>query len=104
MDQEQRRLEFQALLEEILGSDQVYFQSPNNVAMQYPAILYVMDDADSKFADNTPYSFTHRYQVTLIHSDPDTAIRTQIAMLPMCLFNRHYRAENLNHYVFHIFF
>ena len=34
------RLELQSKLEEILGSRQVYYQPPETVKMEYPAIVY----------------------------------------------------------------
>ena len=37
------RIELQTLLEELLGSKNVYYQPPNNLSMSYPAILYSTD-------------------------------------------------------------
>ena len=72
--------------------------------MQYPCILYKRDSADSKFADNEPYRHTKRYQVTVIDQDPDSDIPDKIAGLPLCVFDRFYTADNLNHDVFNLFF
>ena len=38
------RLDLQKLLVELLGSDNVYFQPPPSVQMNYPAIVYKLDD------------------------------------------------------------
>lgn len=99
-----RRLEFQALLEELLGSTEVHFQAPKNKTMVYPCIVYTRDGNSTDFADNSPYVGTDRYQVTLIDRNPDSDIWDKIKQLPMCLFNRSYAANNLNHNVFTIFF
>lgn len=99
-----QRLELQTLLEGLLGTRNVYFQPPANVQMEYPCILYKRDAADSQFAGNTPYRYTKRYQVTYISQDPDSEIPDKIALLPMCVFDRHYAVRNLNHDVFSIFF
>lgn len=96
------RLELQALLEELAPN--VYFQPPANVQMQYPCIVYKRDYAQTRFADNSPYSHTKRYMVTVIDRDPDSAIPDQVAALPLCIFNRFYTADNLNHDVFNLFF
>lgn len=98
------RLELQTLLEDLLGTRNVYFQPPANVQMEYPCILYKRDAADSQFAGNTPYRYTKRYQVTYISQDPDSEIPDKIAALPMCVFDRHYAVRNLNHDVFSLFF
>ncbi len=98
------RLDLQTLLEVILGSSNVYFQPPANVQMQYPCIVYKRDDAVTEFSGNKPYRYTKRYQVTVIDRDPDSVIPDRVASLPMCLFNRFFTADNLNHDVFNLYF
>lgn len=99
-----RRLSLQSLLETLAGSDNVYFQPPANVQMQYPAIVYERDAANTEFAGNSPYRYTKRYQVTVIDGNPDSDIPDKVARLPMCTFNRHFTADNLNHDVFDLYF
>lgn len=99
-----KRLELQELLEMTLGSSNVYFQPPANLQMQYPAIIYKRDQADSTFANNALYRYTKRYMVTVIDRNPDSEIPDKVAALPSCLFSRHYAADNLNHDVFNIYF
>lgn len=99
-----QRLELQNLLEDILGSRNVYFQPPSNVQMQYPCIVYKRDSARSIFANNGPYRHTKRYQVTVIDSNPDSEIPSKLSALPLCTYNRHFAANNLNHDVFTLFF
>lgn len=96
------RLELQTLLEDLV--DNVYFQPPTNVQLTYPCIIYERDYADTKFADDKPYSHVVRYTIVVIDRDPDSAILAKVAALPMCVFNRFYSAENLNHNVYKIFF
>ncbi len=98
------RTELQTLLEAVLGSEAVYFQSPPNVQMQYPCVVYSHDNADTKFAGNVPYLVTPRYQVMYISKTPDDAVLDDIAALPMCIFNRFYIAKNLNHDVYNLYF
>lgn len=98
------RVELQAVLEELLGSGDVYFQPPANVQLAYPAIVYQRDDINNKFADNGPYSMHQRYQVTHISRDPDSSVPYKIAALPMCIFSRFFVADNLNHDVFTLYF
>lgn len=99
-----RREELQTLLENILGTRNVYFQPPENLRMNYPCIVYNRDDADTKFANNNPYSYQKRYQVIVVDRDPNSATPDKIAQLPMCTFNRFYTADNLNHDVFNLYF
>ena len=99
-----RRLELQALLEEILGSKAVYFQPPNNIKMVYPCVVYHRDLHEDDFADNKPYRSTKRYLLTFISRDPDDPIGDKIKSLPMCRFSRHFTANNLNHDAFNLYF
>jgi hypothetical protein len=99
-----RRHELQDLLIETLGTKNVYFQPPPTVQMQYPCIVYERDFNYTAFADDQPYRHKKRYLVTVIDRDPDSVIPDKIAKLPMCVFDRFFTADNLNHDVYRIFF
>lgn len=99
-----QRLELQSLLVSVLGSDNVYFQPPPSVKMQYPCIVYNRDDRDTIFADNAPYRMKTRYQVTVIDSNPDSDIHIKVGALPLCSYDRFFTADNLNHDVYNLFF
>lgn len=98
------RLELQALLEAVSASEHVYFQPPANVQMQYPAIVYNLDSADTLFSGNNPYRYTKRYQVSVIDRNPDSLVPDKLAALPMCTFSRFFTADGLNHTVFNLYF
>lgn len=98
------RLELQTLLENILGSRNVYYQPPASVSMKYPAIVYSRNDIETTFADNNPYSLHNAYTITLIDTNPDSEYVNKIAMLPLCTYDRHYKADNLNHDIFYLYF
>jgi hypothetical protein len=100
----QSRLELQALLEILLGSPNVYFQPPESVRMQYPAIVYHRDYRLIRHADNAPWQNRLRYLVTVIDRDPDSPIPSRVADLPMCSFDRFFTSDDLNHDVFRLYF
>jgi len=93
-------------LHDILKSftDNVYFQPPENITLEYPCIIYQRDYAETKFADDIPYNHCLRYVVTVIDRDPDSDIPGKVASMPMCLYNRFFTADNLNHDVYRLFF
>lgn len=72
--------------------------------MQFPCIVYQRYNAVSSFADGSPYIHTKRYQVTVIDADPDSPIPDKVAALPMCLHNRFFVVNNLNHDVFNLYY
>jgi hypothetical protein len=82
----------------------VYFQPPTNVQLRYPCIVYQRDFADSKFADDIPYSYVQRYMIVVIDRNPDSEIPSKVAAMPRSLFNRFYTADDLNHDVFSVYF
>lgn len=98
------RLELHYILKDILGSDNVYFQPPSTIKMNYPCIVYQRSTGDSKFADNNNYTFKKRYQIIYIDKNPDSDVPDKIAELPMCIYDRFYTADNLNHDSFNIYF
>lgn len=100
----EKRLQLQALLEELLGSDNVYFQAPSDVQMSYPAIVYERSKIDSEYANNRPFSQTTRYTLVVMDWDPDSDIVRRIAALPMCAHDRHYTVEQLNHDAFTLYY
>ena|SRR5688572_16155733 len=98
------RLELQTLLSGLLGSSNVYFQAPPNNELQYPCIIYAWDDTKTDFADNSPYRRSKRYQVTVIDRNPDSLIPDDIAQLPLSSMERTFKKDNLNHFVFTLYF
>jgi hypothetical protein len=96
------RLQLQELLETFAPN--VYFQPPTNIQLKYPCIIYKRDFANTKFADDLAYNYYIRYQITVIDQDPDSEIPKKVALMPMCLFNRFYTVDNLNHDVYNVYF
>lgn len=93
-----------AVLKEILGSDEVHFQPPELVKMTYPAIVYSLASIENEHANNNVYMQSRSYEITVIDYDPDSEIVSKVSLLPKCRFNRHFKANNLNHYVFTIYY
>lgn len=98
-----RQQELQTLFESILGSRNVYFQPPETVKLKYPCIIYSRDIIRNLNANDKPYKINEGFSVTYIDKDPVSEIPMVLASLPLCSFDRHYVADNLNHDVFTIF-
>ena len=96
------RQNLQALFESF--AENVYFQPPTNVRLKYPCIIYQRDYARTLFAGDKPYKHTLQYMVTVIDRNPDSDLPGKVAELPMCLFNRFYTADDLNHDVYTLYF
>lgn len=98
------RLEVQEILKGILGSNNVYFQPPPTLIMNYPCIVYTLSDMKVEHASNTPYTLDNGYQVTHIDRNPESDVPKKLARLQKSRFNRHFKNDNLNHNVFTIYF
>ena len=99
-----RRIELHAIFEQLLGSRHVYFQPPESVRLAYPCIIYNMDQYYTRHADNIGYLGQKRYFVNVISKDPDYQLVDEMVKLPLCSFNRFYTADNLNHWVFELYY
>lgn len=98
------RLELHDMLASILGTKNVYFQPPETLKLNYPAIVYSRIDLPNKHADNSVYKQNFKYRVIVIDQDPDSEIVSKISLIPTCRFERHYAANNLNHDAFIIYY
>lgn len=99
------RISLQKRFEEILGSSNVYFQPPESVKMNYPCIRYSLKDMPTVKASNKKYAIHKCYSVTLICKDPDNTIKdTLLTDFDYMEFVDHYRADNLNHYVYTLYY
>lgn len=98
------RLNLQNKLVELLGSNHVYYQPPESLKMEYPAIRYSKSDIINKNADDIKYSKFDRYEIIVIDKRPDNEVIQKILELPYSSFDRHYTANNLNHDVIILYY
>lgn len=99
------RFELHEELCEVLGSRNVYFQTPASVTMKYDAIRYELAGKNIKRANDDMYLMTNQYDGVVITRDPDTAIPDKLLKhFKMCSFGRPYTSDNLNHYPFTLYY
>ena len=98
------RLELQSILEEMLGTRNVYYQPAENLQMKYPSIRYQKADDITYHGDNIKYLNRNCYNITVIDQIPDNEVIDKILKLPYSSFDRHYTASNLNHDVIILYF
>lgn len=98
------RLELQSILEDLLGSRNVYYQPPESVKMRYPAMVYSRPNIGSRFANDAVYSHLIRYEIIVIDRKPDHPVIMELLKLRYCSHDRQYIADNLYHDVFTLYF
>lgn len=85
------------------GDRHTYFQPPESLKMNYPAIRYSLDTMNVKKANDANYQVRPGYEIVLIDKNPDSVYVSKLLALPYCRFVRHYKADNLNHFIFTIY-
>lgn len=99
------RLKLQEDLERILNSRNVYFQPPESIKINYPCIIYNLSNERPIYADNKEYKSLKLYTVTVIDKNPDSLIPDKLKKsFQYCRFDRPYTTNNLNHFVFSLFY
>lgn len=104
MSMKRTRLNLQAKLEELLGSKHVYYNPPENLKMEYPAIRYSKNDIENTYASNIKYISRDVYNLVVIDKKPDNPVIKKLLELPYSEFDRHYVADGLNHDIIRIFY
>ena len=98
------RLDLQSLLEELLGSRNVYYTPPESIKMQYPAIRYSKKKIESVHADDSKYLMRDCYELIVISRTPDHPVIKRLLALPYCSYDRPYVVDNLYHDVLTIYY
>lgn len=91
------QLKLQSKLVELLESEYVYYQPPENLRMEYPAIVYFKRRPKTQYADDIKYSNRDSYEVVIIDKRPDNPVINKILELPFSSYDRHYISNNLHH-------
>ncbi len=99
-----KRLELHQMLVELIAPNKVYFQPPSSIRLTYPCIIYELDSIDINYANSIKYKNKKVYSLTVIDQDPDSSIPIQVLGLDYCSFNQYFASDNLNHYVFTLYY
>ena len=85
-----------------LGSNYVYYQPPENLKMNFPAIVYTLSDMSYAMANNKKYIKNRSYKVIVISHTVDPEVVSTLEDFDYCKFQQVYTADGLYHYVFRI--
>lgn len=98
------RLNLQKDLEELLGSRNVYFQPPESIKLKFPCIVYDLSSIRKRTANNKRYLTETAYTVTVIDKNPASKIPDKLLDWNYCIFERKFVTDNLNHFVFRLYY
>lgn len=97
------RMDLHNQFKQILGNNNVYFQPPESLKLQYPCIVYSIANYNEIHANNDTYLLYPSYTATLIHNNPDNDVVERLILSRLGKFDRYYSKDNLHHYVFTFF-
>lgn len=98
------RLKLHEELVSILGTRNVYYQPPETITINYPAIIYSRIDINNKFANNTVYKQKNKYRIIVIDVNPESIIVEKMSLFKTIKFERPYISNNLNHNSFLLYY
>lgn len=98
------RLDLQKELETMLNSKQVYYNPPENLKMEYPAIRYSKGDINASYGDGIKYIKQNVYDIVVIDKKPDNKVIDMILELPYSSFERHYVSDGLHHDIIRLYY
>ena len=104
MNSKEKRIEFHNKLIQLTGINNIYFQPPENLQMNYPAIVYSRYNINDISADDDKYLQGTIYRVTVIDKNPDSELVYKVSKFPTARYERHFNTSGLNHDVFIINF
>ena len=91
----------------IHDTENVYYDPPESIRMDFPCFRFELNNLDVKHADNKAYSKKPRWAVTYITRDIEEIEQVAEEMLEhfkYCNFDTSFRADNLEHAVFNLYF
>ena len=99
-----KRLELHEKLKSLPGIKKVYYQPPENLQIEYPAIVYSINDIYSRHADDVKYNNKIEYSITIIDKLPDNSAIDELLTWQLSSYNRHFVSDNLNHDVITLYY
>jgi hypothetical protein len=98
------RDKLRSVLEPYGASDNVYFQPPESIKLEYPCIIYQLEYIFTRRADNGVYTRQRRYEITIIDKNPDSELPDRLIDILPNVSNRNYFAnDGLYHTVFSLY-
>lgn len=86
-------------LEALLPNVTLYFQPPESIKLEYPCLIYRLDNVFSKNADNVPYIVKNRYSLTLITKKVEEDMYYKLLSLESAKYERLFIADGLYHLI-----
>lgn len=92
--------------------ENVYFQPPQSLKLQYPCVVYSLKLVDSDYADNLTYKTMREYSLVYISPNPDPIyeesgdgmIETILKSFSHIKHVNRYTSDNLYHDAFNLFY
>lgn len=99
------RIQLHGKLSEILETNNLYYQQPENFKLKYPCVIYNQEAGNVKKASNKLYTYRQKYSVTYISTvDRDDLMFEMLSSFEYCALERVFVNDNLYHYIFTLYY
>lgn len=100
----QNRVKLHHMLEDILGSKNVYYDPPESFKLKYPCIVYYLEGFYDLPADNLTYRRMRRYNMTYITTDSEDPVAEKLADIRYCTLSRPFAVSDLFHFAYVLYY
>lgn len=101
----ERRYKLNEALQKVLGSNNVYFEPPENLKLNYDCIIYKRNRAKKFRADNKRYINHEFYELLIISKNPDNHIADELEKsFEYCEHQRSFTTNGLHHSVVYLYY
>ena len=100
----QNRVKLHHMLENILGSKNVYYDPPESFKLKYPCIVYYLEGFSDLPADNLTYRRMRRYNMTYITTDSEDPVAEKLADIRYCTLSRPFAVSDLFHFAYVLYY
>lgn len=91
------------LLQQTVKHNRVYFQPPENLKIEYPAIVFHLSTIKVDHGSDVPYKGAREYSVILITKEPEPDSINEILKIPYSSLDQTFISDGMNHFVFSVY-
>lgn len=91
------------MLDAVSDEVTVYYQPPEEIKLDYPAILFEKTGGEYSFANNKVNSKAAKFKVTVIYKDPNFEYEESMSHIRYCSPDTSFRTEGLYHDVYTVY-
>ena len=99
-----KELKLDRIFRNTLGNNNVYFQPPESVKINYPCIIWNLSKTASTYADDRSYIQNPKYVIRYVSTEPDDQMRFTLVDVLGVPIIQVYCKDGLYHYIYELYY